>query len=68
MKYFVVILLFAFCSFSIAQEMDSSKVEKDSVIVEQETQPEAYHPHHQDRANGIMEELLGLIFGRTTFI
>lgn len=40
MKYFVLILLFAVSSFSIAQEMDSSKVEKDSVIVEQETQPE----------------------------
>jgi len=40
MKYFALILLFAFSSLSIAQEMDSVKVEKDSIIVEEETQPE----------------------------
>ena len=41
MKHFVLILLFAFSSFSIAQEIDSVKVEKDSIIVQEETQPEA---------------------------
>ncbi len=41
MKHFALILLFAFSSFAIAQEMDSVKVEKDSIIVEEETQPEA---------------------------
>ncbi len=40
MKHFVLILLFAFTSLSIAQEIDSTVVEKDSVIVEKETPPE----------------------------
>jgi len=40
MKYFALILLFAFSSLSIAQEIDSVAVEKDSIIVEEETQPE----------------------------
>ena len=40
MKHFALILLFAFSSFSIAQEMDSTTVEKDSIIVKEDTQPE----------------------------
>ncbi len=40
MKHFALILLFAFSSFSIAQEIDSTIVEKDSVIVEEQTPPE----------------------------
>lgn len=40
MKHFVLILLFAFSSFSFAQGIDSVKIEKDTVIVEEETQSE----------------------------
>jgi hypothetical protein len=40
MKYFALILLFAFSSLSIAQEIDSVAVEEYSIIVEEETQPE----------------------------
>ena len=39
MKHFVLILLFAFTSLSIAQGIDSTIVEKDSVIVEEQTPP-----------------------------
>lgn len=40
MKYFALILLFAFSSLSIAQEIDSTIIEKDSIIVEEQTPPE----------------------------
>jgi hypothetical protein len=40
MKHFALILLFAISSLSIAQEMDSTLVQKDSIIVEEQTQPE----------------------------
>lgn len=40
MKYFPLILLVAFSSLSIAQGNDSTIVEKDSIIVEEQTPPE----------------------------
>lgn len=40
MKHFALILLIAFSSLSIAQGIDSTIVEKDSIIVEEQTQPE----------------------------
>jgi len=44
MKRLLLVLIFSFGFLSIAQEMDAVNVEKDSMIVEEETTPETTNP------------------------
>ncbi|MCU0332931.1 MAG: hypothetical protein MUC75_06190 [Ignavibacteriaceae bacterium] len=48
MKHFPLILLFAFSSLSIAQEIDSVAVEKDSVVVKEQTAPPPSNPQSSE--------------------